>query len=404
MDKKSVHTIEDLLEVLAGLRASPKIQIEPSDATIMYSIARQVFRGIALTDRQHVLMKEKLEKYKDQFTALEYEFDVAINNLRQPIREIDRSKTITMSSLPEEVKGDNEGKVIKVRFPFKKSLIMLIEEAKPSDGYYHNKGAHEHFFLYNEVNVKNLLDRLIDKEFEIDEEIKQVYFKIKEIENVPENYLSGISNNTLVNVKPELKQIIQKEIGLLDESTKLKYIDRKFRYGFDLYEDKEPRSLIEQIAYRKRRSYQSVPSKESTNALFDALWNLDRFPLVVVLERKSAEQQLYECVNFFRDILPSSCQSVLFRNDGADDGFNNLVKDRKLNNWVDNGTKIVYISIDKLPKVLLKTDWRPQAAFLYNSMVDRTVDSYICNSCDLVVYREETISPFRRHSAQYGIL
>jgi hypothetical protein len=405
MDKNSVHTIEDLLELLAGHRQGSKIQIESSDATIMYSIARQVFKGLALTDRQFELMKQKLLFYRNQFTALGYDFDQAVETLRQPLREIDRTKSITFSDLPEDVRTENTNETyIKVRFPFKKSLIMLIEEAKPSDGYHHDKGTHEHYFTFNEINVLKLLDRFIDKDFVIDAELIEVYQRIKEIADSPQKHLSGIVNNKLVNIDPKLEPILHKELGVLSDENRLKYIDRRFRYAFDLYDIPEPKSLIENIAYRKKRSYQSIPSKESMPSFLDALWNLERFPILVVLERKNAEQQLHECITFFRDILSYDEQSVLFRNDGQDDGFNNLIKDRKLNNWVDKNTKIVYISIDKLPKVLLKTDWKPTAALLYNSMIDRAVDAYTGSNCDLIIYREETISPFRRHSTQYGIL
>ena len=62
-----LHTIEDCLEVIAGLSCNTSIEIEKSDKTIMYSIARQVYKGSALTDKQFALMKTKLAAYKSQF-------------------------------------------------------------------------------------------------------------------------------------------------------------------------------------------------------------------------------------------------------------------------------------------------------------------------------------------------
>lgn len=58
-----ILNLEDCLEHLAGLRESPvKFTIEKTDATIMNSIARQCFKGMALTDRQSALMHEKCKR------------------------------------------------------------------------------------------------------------------------------------------------------------------------------------------------------------------------------------------------------------------------------------------------------------------------------------------------------
>ena len=65
-------TIEDCLELLAGFRKeSDSLKLEKNDYTIMHSIAKQVFKGTALTDRQYALMKTKLIPYSDQFNNLD---------------------------------------------------------------------------------------------------------------------------------------------------------------------------------------------------------------------------------------------------------------------------------------------------------------------------------------------
>ena len=62
-----LETVEDYLEVLAGLQGNDKIKIESVDCTILYSIARQVFKGKAFTDRQLDVVCMKLNYYNDQF-------------------------------------------------------------------------------------------------------------------------------------------------------------------------------------------------------------------------------------------------------------------------------------------------------------------------------------------------
>jgi hypothetical protein len=395
------HTIEDLLEILAGLKGQSKIQIESSDATIMHSVARQVFKGTALTDRQFALMKEKLQTYRDQFIALEYNFDVAVDALRQPLRHIDRSKYIKLVDYPDDIiyQSNSKSKFIKVRFPFKKTDIMLINEINNTEDYYHSKGSHEHYFALTESNLEKIGDRFFQKDYTVDDNLKEIYYKIKSIRNTPNNFLPYVEDGKIKNVKDSVLKVIDSEI---DNDT-LKLYDRRFRYCLDNIDINFPiNSLEEKIASRKSLEYLSKPSLESVDQILLSLYNLDRFPMLVVLENHQCEEQLYETVNFFRDLIPTSQQSVLFRQEEGDSGFNQLIKDRKLNNWVDKNTKIVYINNNSLPKILLETDWKPICAYEYNSNNNRNVQCYIKNNCDLIVYREEELSPFKRYSRIYG--
>lgn len=390
------HTIEDCLEMLAGFRKeSDGFSLMKEDYTIMHSIARQCLKGTALTDRQFALMQTKLLAYKDQFNNSDILLDDCISNLRQPLRTINREKYIRVE--------DNK---IKVRFPFKKSYIMLVNDIQnPSwnaEGYNHAKGSHEHFFDYDESNVLNLLDRFSDKGFTIDKELALVYHEIKHIEAQKDRYVPGIYNMKLKNVSDNLVTIIENDIGPLNKSTLLKYVDRRFKYGLENIDDHAPNHSNERIAYRKTIVHESKPSEISLNQLLDDLWHLDRFPMLVVLDGDNAETQLHQLVTHYRDLLDLNEQSVLFRQEDKNSGFNQLIKDRKLNNWVDKTTKVVYISKDKLPKVLVNNEWNPIVTLTFNSAMDKNVNTFINSMCDLVVFREEYISPFRRHSKLYG--
>jgi len=386
------HTIEDCLEILAGFRKeSEDFSLMKEDYTIMHSIAKQVFKGTALTDRQFALMQTKLLSYSDQFDKADIPLE--LNNLRNPIRSINREKYIKL-----------EGNKIKIRFPFKKSDIMLINEiSHKSEGYEHKKGSHEHFFDYTEQNILNLLDRFASKSFKCDKEIALVYHEIKHMEQQKEKYVPGIWDLKLKNVKDDLLKLMKEDLGELNSQTFLKYCDRKFKYGIAHIEGTPPpRNIKESIAFRNKVVYESKPSVENLDVLLTGLWNLDRFPMLVILDKEHAETQLHDMLTYYRDILNATQQSVLFRLDDKNAGFNQLVKDRKVNNWVDKSTKIVYISKDKLPKILVSCEWQPTVSICFNSMLDKNVNIFVESKCDLVVFREEYISPFRRHSRIYG--
>lgn len=395
-----INNIEDCLELAAGLRTGDRIVLEKEDITIMHSIARQSFKGTALTDRQFDLMKIKLSKYRDQFNL--DNFDIVINKLRQPLRQIDRSKYIKIVDQPApDGYNSDDTTWIKIRFPFKKSDIMSLQEISHTDDYRHAKGSHEHFFALTEKNIFNIIDKFKDKNFDIDNNLLEIYKEIVNIQKNKKDFICGFYDDNLLNLNKKLKDIVMHEVGPLSSQNKLQYIDRRHRYGIEHIKPVVPKSTLEKIVYRDEISYHSKPSAESISDLLSSLWQLDRFPLLAILDKKYAEEQLHEMITFYRDILQPETQSVLFRQEG-NSGFNQLIKDRRLNNWVDNNTKIVYISSDKLPKLLLKDTWTPLATISYTSTIDMTVEYYSKFNCDLVVYREEHLSPMRRHSRYYG--
>ena len=145
-----MNTVEDYLELLVGLKNSSMFKIESSDISILQSIGRQVFRGTALTDRQYSLVKEKLLKYKDQFDN-NSNFEVELENLRMPLREIDRSKYIKVCDYDNPFPNTpyhlhkSDRKWIKVRFPFSKKLIVELDKIEKVGDYHHTKGSHEHY-------------------------------------------------------------------------------------------------------------------------------------------------------------------------------------------------------------------------------------------------------------------
>lgn len=408
--KNDANTIEDLLEILAGFKNQAKLQIETTDATIMHSIARQVLKGTALTDRQFALMQEKLQTYRDQFVALEYDFDRAVDTLRQPLRHIDRSKYIKVvktneafSNVPYEPQMENWS-WIKVRFPFSKSLIMKINSISRLEGYGHSKGSHEHHFLLNDYNILKVLDQFIESKFEIDEQLLERYKIIKKISNKPENYIPGIYNTEIKNVDKNIISEMESLIGPLTEDTLINYIDRHRQFGIQkITHDIKNTYLLTEVATRKECAYISNPEVQKLDKILDVIVELDRFPLLVCINDVDPESQLAEFYNYFKNFIPSEQQSVLFRTDNfKNPEFNQFVKQNKLNNWVDNTSKIVYINTNKLPKVLLKSTFKPITAITMGSFFNRTVDSYIRENCDLIVYRDKGVSPIRRYSRFYG--
>lgn len=391
MIMKTLLNIEDCLEAAAGLEQMHLITIDNSDKTIMHSIARQVFKGTALTDKQFALMQEKLKKYKDQFDNLDCDFDFIITQLRQPLRQIDRSKYIKVV--------DDE---IVVRFPFKKSLIICINTiSNRANLYRHDKGSHKHYFSLTDRNIDLVLEQFIDKNFEIDETLTTRYKDIQVIKENRLDYLPHFDGQDLLNCSPKMISNVQDEIGEISSNNFLKIADRRLRHGYYMNVP-QPITLTDNIAFRRQKLFHNEPKKNNLDKILTSLYQLDRFPLVVMLEDTHALDQLYKIQNVFRDLIPASEQSVLFRQEGKTD-FNEYIQEKKLNNWVDKNTKIVYINTMKVPKILITHDeWHPISSFSFSSTLTKEVNTYIEHFADLIVFHEDMISPFRLRGYSYG--
>lgn len=404
---KDILTIEDCIEVISGFHKDIVMEVMSTDYTIMSSIARQVSRGMALTDKQYEVCRSKLiTNYKQQFDNIDCDVEQVTENLRQPLRVIDRSKYIRLITEQEKVQMDNLAKENKdilwfvVRFPFSKKLIVDLESCiVDRKNYFHPKGSHSHYFLVNETNVFEVIEVFKEKEFNIDSELMDFYNRILVIKNSPKDYIPCIVENNAYNVSDKVHAIANKELGPLTNDSLLLYIDRANRYGITKIDHNlKPNTVIEKIVLRSAAQYLSSPLEEDTISLISAVHSLDRYPLLVIIQEPHAETQLHELFNIFRNIVDPKEQSVLFRlSSDTGQSFNQYIKENNLNNWVDNNTKIVYISNTKLPKLLVTGSWKPIAALAFDSYPLKFIDAYIQSNCDLIIYRDDRMSPFKKY-------
>ena len=86
-----------------------------------------------------------------------------------------------------------------------------------------------------------------------------------------------------------------------------------------------------------------------------------------------------------------------FNNKEEDIQFNQYIKQNNFANSLDKATKIVYISIDKLPKPVISSGWQPNCAlYLESAHATQHVRTYT-SELDLVVHFDDTMSVMRRN-------
>jgi hypothetical protein len=395
-----ILTIEDLLEITAGMRSNvPQIKINSSDMSIMYSIARQVFKGVPLTDRQYALMQEKLSSYQDQFVDI-CDFNKAVNTLRTPLRKIDRSKYIKIVSAEEAIGHKQHERpnheYLKIRFPFsKKSILKLQGITSKRDEYVHHKGTHEHFFLLTEKNVIRLVNSFEGCGFEIADDVIALYNEIKNID--VNNYTIRVENNQLLNMHPNGKKAIEEQLGELNSDNVICYKDRSLLYGISSFDnnaklDIEKHDILSKNIANRKNNEIHISSKEWTlDRLFNSFFVLKRFPLLILLDENDPYITLATTYHHMCHLIPTEEISVLYRlpND-VSNGYNEFIRDKNLNNPLDKNTKVVYTSKNKVNKPLLQSDCTPVTALMIKNLRTSTQLSSWVQNFDLIVdYSEE---------------
>ena len=407
-------TIEDCLELVAGI-SNYKFHNDPSysklqnfklhedNHKIMFSIAKQVMKGTALTQRQYDLVKKLLiEYYKPQFNKHDIVLEDCVDKLRIPLRKINDEHWIKLLDYKKM-------KMLVIRFPFNKKVIKYIEELKNSVDKEYFYEAHKHFFPFEEKYVWKLITiaNKFDKKFTIENKVLDVYNKLVKFNDNRSSYIPGVYNYKLCNLPQRAIDHCTNLLGEPCEDNFYKYYDRRFMFGFEFMDQDHLIKCQKQIS---NLSYKIITRKSTTIIIDSKRWSLDkvltsieeldRYPLLIVLDKKEAMDEITELHQRFRNYIPSTQMSVMFRLDSTPKGnlFNHFVREQRLNNVVDKSTKIVYISTNKVPKPLIKTGWLPVSSFTLGSKKNYSkVDGFITGT-DLYMQYDDKASPFMTHS------
>jgi hypothetical protein len=396
------ETAEDLIEIISGMTQGKFVfEIQNTDRNLMFSLGKQCLRQIPFTDRQYELAKRKILDYKDQFEANGIDgVEEKMNNLRQPLRSIDRSKTI---SLVEQ----NDQTMIAVRFPFSKNMIKYIEilnSIHKNKGY--DKANKTHFITPTEKNIYRVIGNFQKANFEIEESLQEQYGKLLEMKENKNEYVPGVYGLQLKNLHNKAFDYAISSIGQPSIENLALYKDRQDILGIDYFDEDDLahsvgklQPLTKKIINRSKQNILVNSSKYTVDNVVESVLELHRFPLLVIIpdndDSTECLQDVYEC--FKGIVLDESC-TVMFRKDNknqVDRSFNTFIKQKNLNNSLAKNSKIVYISNNKIPKPLLISDWRPSAVLMYGSVrTNMKLDAYV-SECDLVIHYDSDSTPFR---------
>lgn len=406
----AVHTIEDCLEALMGFSAaySPTFKISPLDTTVFFSMAKQLSKSVALTDRQYELLSGRLSDtyYADQFVSTSFTIDnykAVLKNTRYPLREIDRSKYIKLVDKPPECPRLTRHEKapmsnipwIKIGFPFTKKTIAFVNDlAKETNNYVHLTGERDHYFKCEEDIAYRIVSAFKEKGYEIDEDLIDYYEKLCQIDENRSEYTLQVLDGELKNFHPLTEEHLLETLGKPSVENIVRYRDNSLIFGIQ-YTDRELLNtalegvspLTQKIVERTSPQVLIKPDEWDLDKISDALLELDRFPLLVVVSPENALKDVKDVYESLKGKARSEEISVLFRLDNDTNAkFNNFVKNNHINSPISKNTKIAVIGKDKLPKPLLKAGWYPRSVLRVGSTrIQPKIDQWIYD-CDLVIH------------------
>ncbi len=394
------NTIERCLEILSGFDQVHEVKLEQlksSDVNLMQSLGRQVVRSIPLTDRQYDLA---VVKCNDYYNIL-HEFGIdktAFENLRMPLREIDRSKWVRKV----EYTGED---CLAIRFTFNKKLIELLEKTRTKEKAY-DRETKIHYFPYDEQTIFQVMNLLEGKHFEVEESIQHVYKELQQMYNNKKDHVPGIYGLKLRNFSRKAIDVMIEDIGEPTQKNLPIFADRKSIYGVehidedDLHKSvKGLNALTNKVIRRSKTQIFVNKSTYNYNMLGETLLELFRYPILIVCNDKFKLNDIHPFYETFKGIFQPESFSVLFREDNdtvEGKEVNNYIKRKNLNSPLDTSSKVVYISSDKIPKPLLASAWKPRAVVLSGSKMSNGKLRTYLNEFDLIIHYDTDISPFHR--------
>lgn len=390
-------TIEDALEMLAS-RPNYAHRLEWGDRSLIKSLARQVSAGTGLTDRQLVLVLKKIEKYRAVLEANAVNVDaiVALTPLRIPLRQIDRSQQIWLAAREGTKHFD-----ICVKFTYTKriSSAWLAVCKQVTGSVQDNSGVK--IIPYSEGNLLTVISKLQPIGFDIDATAFDVYTALTEILESPGNYVPyvDVDNGQLMikNAHAACQSYITSVVSDSTAKNIVKYIDVAKQCG--IYKKSEEVTqlvntanislLSARVLLEPNTRFRLNPAAYTVDDVLLTINEIQQWPLLVVVDEDANTFNLTkELVNKLANFVHMQSITVFFRLPATIDKHDELtqfVKDNHLNNYIGEATKVVFISRARIPKPLIRSNWKPYAA-LVTSMHDYGKTSAYLNDFSTVYY------------------
>jgi hypothetical protein len=341
------------------------------DRSILFSMASQLKKPLALTEKQANLAMKIINENKHLYESIEELNSLLENPLyKYTFRNIDSSRKIFLIT---------EDKIA-IKFPFDNVINKLLDKLPGRKNY--DIVSRAHVYKLNEINIESIMNIFKDRGFEIDLKIEQWYKEIEDIKSSPTSHVPSININENVeisNCNSYTEEYFNKnKSGVLIE-------DLFLAKTMNLFFSKEIHDIIQTLNISELTKKYLVNSSYSVSVagilkqdLCMTFQELNSYPILILADEN--EKELMAWIISLRQYGVDPCDmSVLFRSD-KNVAFNEYIKTQQLNNLVDTNTKVVFIK-NKMPKILYKLNFTPKiivssSMFYVHYTSQKVVDSH----------------------------
>ena len=362
--------------------------VSKRDARILRSMASAVLSSNFLTENQSKLLlrilcenQEKLKSVNDNLIEL-----LQTPSWSKAFRMFEQTKKLYISN-------SNDDLLLTVEISYSSSLTKeIVNISKSVPGMTASISGKMYHADLTEKNIVTLVSRLKKLGFEIDQKIQNYY---ETIQAWTESEMRGRFKIDTITHANFQKQITN-DLGIHTPIDQNIINDRSLRYQyFSEKSEKIPENLTETIATRITRQVWLNKNETALSDIVNSLHVLKRFPLLVIFDSNDQKKCLEELTNLSKILEKNGMVDgvgIYFRlgNDGIGKEFNQLIANKKYNSQLDTTTQLVGIASGKIPKFLLKTDWKPMSVISVGRLLQHNKTSVYANCCDLIINWSDT--------------
>jgi len=373
-----------LLQILHFTDTTVEEFLPKKDARILRSFASLLSNGAFFTENQGNLLLKILQDNLEKIPHVKEELADALNNptWSKRFRSLQIYKKLYLS-----LDADKDP-CITIEFTFSSTTRKLLQDLTKNIS---NLIAVTNGRLYTaeltENNIVVLIEALTPLDFTIDEKLKSHYAIIKSWSKdtfINQFHISAITNT---NFEKQITDDLGRETMLSPAIIS----DRSKRYQYFCENLKKiPETLSEKIASRPGNHYWVNKQDTSFGEIIQALVELKRFPILVVFDSYDTKHYLTELEKLVESLEDHGFYNnlgIYFRLPNTTEGklFNQFISNKSLNAQVNKETVLVGIQNGKIPKFLIKNEWKPMCVVGVGTPLRNSKTAVYSNNCDLII-------------------
>lgn len=374
-------TTDTLLFELASKYANFEIAgVSSQDKKILNSLLNQLKKQHFFTEKQGNLLVKIYWKYLECVPELNEDFKHLVEKpiWSQKFRVINTIRKIYFEN-------DNKTNLI-VEFTYDKSIKDKLNSLNfNNDNVSRSLSATKHKVKCTENNLVQLIEKLKNFNFEINQEIQELYRTVKLAIDNNENYLDLMKDHN----KDLYKKVLQDIDSEIDNELLL--LDRRHRFQYSYNALKNSENLDFKIANRKSTQVYVNSDSYDLSEVFSSLQSLKRFPALLIFNKNEVNEsiEILKKIVLIEKELNLNNIGIYFRQDNNSDlnkEFNRLIQEFKFNSELTSSTEISGTVSTFLPKFFYKTKWYPKSVISFtNNFKSNKVFTY-CDAVDCIIY------------------